>query len=224
MKNKLTIALPKGRLGDQTIEVLKRIGLGDGIDDTSRKLIFTDQNQEFAYMLVKPSDVITYVERGVADLGIIGKDSLMEDQADVYELIDLGFGKCRFAVAGKTSIAIQKDEVLKIATKYPNVTKAYFEKKNQPIDIIKLNGSVELAPLVGLSDVIVDIVETGSTLKANGLEILEVMHDISARLIANRVSYRFKYEKITRIKNALWEVISWFVSLMNKTIVKYLIN
>jgi ATP phosphoribosyltransferase len=208
MKNKLTIALPKGRLGDQTIEVLKRIGLGDGIDDTSRKLIFTDQNQELAYMLVKPSDVITYVERGVADLGIIGKDSLMEDQADVYELIDLGFGKCRFAVAGKTSIDIQKDEVLKIATKYPNVTKAYFEKKNQPIDIIKLNGSVELAPLVGLSDVIVDIVETGSTLKANGLEILEVMHDISARLIANRVSYRFKYEKITRIKNALWEVIS----------------
>ncbi len=208
MKNKLTIALPKGRLGDQTIEVLKRIGLGDGIDDTSRKLIFTDQNQELSYMLVKPSDVITYVERGVADLGIIGKDSLMEDQADVYELIDLGFGKCRFAVAGKTSYDMQKDEVLKIATKYPNVTKRYFEKKNQPIDIIKLNGSVELAPLVGLSDVIVDIVETGSTLKANGLDILEVMHDISARLIANRVSYRFKYEKITWIKNALWEVIS----------------
>lgn len=208
MKNKLTIALPKGRLGDQTIEVFKRIGLGDGIDDTSRKLIFTDQNQEFSYMLVKPSDVITYVERGVADLGIIGKDSLMEDQADVYELIDLGFGKCRFAVAGKKSIDIQKDEVLKIATKYPNVTKAYFEKKNQPIDIIKLNGSVELAPLVGLSDVIVDIVETGSTLKANGLDILEDMYNISARLIANRVSYRFKYESITRIKNALWEVIS----------------
>lgn len=208
MKNKLTIALPKGRLGDQTIEVFKRIGLGDGIDDTSRKLIFEDQNQEFSYMLVKPSDVITYVERGVADLGIIGKDSLMEDQADVYELIDLGFGKCRFAVAGKKSMDIQKDEVLKIATKYPNVTKAYFEKKNQPIDIIKLNGSVELAPLVGLSDVIVDIVETGSTLKANGLEILEEMHNISARLIANRVSYRFKYETITRIKNALWEVIS----------------
>ncbi len=208
MKNKLTIALPKGRLGDQTIEVLKRIGLGDVIDDTSRKLIFTDPNQELSYMLVKPSDVITYVERGVADLGIIGKDSLMEDQADVYELIDLGFGKCRFAVAGKTSNDMQKDEVLKIATKYPHVTKQYFEKKNQPIDIIKLNGSVELAPLVGLSDVIVDIVETGSTLKANGLEILEVMHDISARLIANRVSYRFKYEKITWIKNALWEVLS----------------
>lgn len=208
MKNKLTIALPKGRLGDQTIEVLKRIGLGDVIDDTSRKLIFTDPNQELSYMLVKPSDVITYVERGVADLGIIGKDSLMEDQADVYELIDLGFGKCRFAVAGKTSNDMQKDEVLKIATKYPHVTKQYFAKKNQPIDIIKLNGSVELAPLVGLSDVIVDIVETGSTLKANGLEILEVMHDISARLIANRVSYRFKYEKITWIKNALWEVLS----------------
>lgn len=208
MKNKLTIALPKGRLGDQTIEVLKRIGLGDVIDDTSRKLIFTDPSQELSYMLVKPSDVITYVERGVADLGIIGKDSLMEDQADVYELIDLGFGKCRFAVAGKTSNDMQKDEVLKIATKYPHVTKQYFEKKNQPIDIIKLNGSVELAPLVGLSDVIVDIVETGSTLKANGLEILEVMHDISARLIANRVSYRFKYEKITWIKNALWEVLS----------------
>lgn len=208
MKDKLTIALPKGRLGDQAIEVLKQIGLGHIIDDSTRKLVFTDQEQAVSFMLVKPSDVITYVERGVADVGIIGKDSLMEDQADVYELIDLGFGKCRFAVAGKPTMDIQKDEVLKIATKYPNVTKAYFAKKNQPIDIIKLNGSVELAPLVGLSDVIVDIVETGSTLKANGLEILEVMHDISARLIVNRVSYRFNYEKITKIKDALWEVLS----------------
>jgi len=197
MKKGLTIALPKGRLGEVAIEKFKAIGWANSIDESSRQLIFYDEVADTTYMLVKPSDVITYVERGVADVGVIGKDSILEEKANVYELLDLGFGKCQFAIAGKNGQSLtKKDEVLKIATKYPNVTKAYFEKKAQPIEIIKLNGSVELAPLVGLSDVIVDIVETGSTLKANGLIILENMMAISAKLISNRVSYRFKYEAI----------------------------
>jgi ATP phosphoribosyltransferase len=148
-------------------------------------------------MLVKPSDVMTYVEKGVADLGVIGKDNILEEDLDVYELIDLGFGRCKFSVAGKKGEVIhQRDDVLRVATKYPKVALNFFNLRNQPIDIIKLNGSVELAPLVGLADVIVDIVETGSTLRANGLDVLEDMYDISAKLIANRVSYRFKYERI----------------------------
>jgi ATP phosphoribosyltransferase len=155
-------------------------------------------------MFVKPIDVITYVENGVADVGVIGKDSILEEEADVYELLDLGFGKCKFSIAGYPgNVLHQKDTVLRIATKYPKVTSSYFQKRNQPIEIIKLNGSVELAPLVGLSDVIVDIVETGSTLKANGLVILEDMIDISAKLIANRVSYRFKYDRIKGLVDQL---------------------
>ncbi len=197
MKKGLTIALPKGRLGEVAIEKFKAIGWANSIDESSRQLIFYDEVADTTYMLVKPSDVITYVERGVADVGVIGKDSILEEKANVYELLDLGFGTCQFAIAGKNGQSLtKKDEVLKIATKYPNVTKAHFEKKAQPIEIIKLNGSVELAPLVGLSDVIVDIVETGSTLKANGLIVLENMMAISAKLISNRVSYRFKYEAI----------------------------
>jgi ATP phosphoribosyltransferase len=194
----LTIALPKGRLGDEAIEKFKQMGCGDVIITDSRKLIFIDENKKLKYMLVKPSDVTTYVESGVADLGIIGSDTLLEDEKNLYELMPLGFGYCTFAVAGKKGEIIQqRDDVLRIATKYPKVTKKYFSQKNQAIDIIKLNGSVELAPLVGLSDVIVDIVETGSTLKANGLEVLETMMDVSARLISNPVSYRFKYQAIT---------------------------
>lgn len=197
MKYNLTIALPKGRLGEVSIEKFREIGWAKTIDETSRQLVFNDQEMGVVYMLVKPSDVITYVERGVADLGIIGKDSILEEKANIYELLDLGFGKCQFAIAGKSEQALsKKDEILRIATKYPHVTQSYFEKKMQPIEIITLNGSVELAPLVGLSDVIVDIVETGNTLKANGLMILETMMSISAKLISNRVSYRFKYEAI----------------------------
>jgi len=207
MKKNLTIALPKGRLGDVAIEKFRLIGWANTIEESSRQLVFYDENMGVTYMLVKPSDVITYVERGVADVGIIGKDSILEEKANVYELLDLGFGKCQFAIAGKSEQSLtKKDEVLKIATKYPNVTKAYFEKKAQPIEIIKLNGSVELAPLVGLSDVIVDLVETGNTLKANGLIILETMMAISAKLISNRVSYRFKYDAIRALVKHMEEL------------------
>ena len=200
MNKYLTIALPKGRLGDQALEQFHHIGIANVIDSKSRKLIFLDDELMMRFMLVKPSDVITYVENGVADIGVIGKDSILEEDADVYELIDLGFGQCKFSIAGKSKKALhQMDSILKIATKYPKITKTYFSQRNQPIEIIRLNGSVELAPLVGLADVIVDIVETGSTLQAHGLEIIEDMMDISAKLIANRVSYRFKYDSIQDI-------------------------
>lgn len=202
MNEYLTFALPKGRLGDEAIRQLESIGMASSIEKDSRKLVFLDLEKKIRFMFVKPVDVITYVENGVADLGIIGKDSILEEEADVYELLDLGFGKCKFSVAGKPGNKMhQKESLLKIATKYPKVTMDYFAKRNQPIEIIKLNGSVELAPLVGLSDVIVDIVETGGTLKANGLDILEDMMDISAKLISNRVSYRFKYDRIQWLVN-----------------------
>jgi len=200
----LTIALPKGRLGEDAIKQLKTIGYADVIDLKSRKLIFEDTDQNIRYMIVKPVDVITYVTQGVADVGIIGRDSILEEGLEVYELLDLGFGLCKFSIAGfKDKPHKQKDEILKVATKYPNVARQYFKSKNQKIEIIKLNGSVELAPLVGLSDVIVDIVETGNTLKANGLEIIEDMFDISAQLISNQVSYRFKFETINDIVTRL---------------------
>jgi ATP phosphoribosyltransferase len=204
MNDYLTFALPKGRLGDSAIEQFEAIGWASSIEKDSRKLIFIDEERRLRFMFVKPIDVITYVENGVADVGVIGKDSILEEEADVYELLDLGFGKCKFSIAGYPgNVLHQKDTVLRIATKYPKVTSSYFQKRNQPIEIIKLNGSVELAPLVGLSDVIVDIVETGSTLKANGLVILEDMIDISAKLIANRVSYRFKYDRIKGLVDQL---------------------
>jgi len=203
-KNTLTIALPKGRLGVDALNALQAVGFGDTVDLQSRQLIFYDELNDVRYMIVKPVDVITYVYEGVADLGIIGKDSIMEEDKDIYELLDLGFGKCKFSIAGYPNQTISpKDEVLKVASKYPFVSQKYFQAKDQKIEIIKLNGSVELAPLVGLADVIVDIVETGSTLKANGLTILEDMFDISAKLISNRVSYRFKTSKINDLMQRL---------------------
>ena len=165
-------------------------------------LIFTDEENKITYIHVKPSDVVTYVEKGVADLGIVGKDTILENENDdeVYELLDLGFGKCKFSVAGiKGKNNYSKEEILKVATKYPHIAKKYFKSRGQNIEIIKLNGSVELAPIVGLSDVIVDLVETGNTLKVNGLEIVEDMCNISSRIIANRVSYKFNKEKIENI-------------------------
>ena len=207
MNNYLTIALPKGRLGDSALAQFEKIGFTNAIDQSSRKLIFIDETFKLRYMFVKPSDVITYVENGVADVGVIGKDSILEEEADVYELMDLGFGKCKVSIAGKSIKALhQIDSILKIATKYPKITKTFFSQRNQPIEIIHLKGSVELAPLVGLSDVIVDIVETGSTLRANGLEIIEDMIDISAKLISNRVSYRFKYDRITDLCSKLSKI------------------
>jgi ATP phosphoribosyltransferase len=200
----ITIALAKGRLGKQAYKILKKIGLGDSIDLDSRKLIFKDEKNKIDYIYVKPSDVVTYVEKGVADLGIVGKDVILENDTDIYEILDLGFGKCKFSIASiKGQNIYKKDDTLKVATKYPEISKKYFKEKQQKIEIIKLNGSVELAPLVKLSDVIVDLVETGDTLKANGLEVIEDMFNISARLICNRISYRFQYDRIQSITKLL---------------------
>ncbi len=202
--DQLTIALAKGRLADSSLKIFQENGFGEEIDEKSRKLMFRDQQFKITYIFVKPSDVVTYVEKGVADIGIVGKDVIEETEGDVYEIMDLGFGKCKFSIAGYADQAvIKKNEVLRIASKYPNVVKKVFKDREQRYEVIKLNGSVELAPILGLSDVIVDIVETGNTLEANGLVVLEDLMDISARLIANRVSYRFKYEMIRNIEKIL---------------------
>lgn len=202
--NYITIALAKGRLGDEAYKLFKSLKLTIDMDMNSRKLVFEDDENMIRYIYVKPTDVITYVEKGVADLGIVGRDSILEQEGDFYELLDLNIGKCKFSIAGlKEKNEYRKDEILKVATKYPNTAKKLFKNKGQKIQIIKLNGSVELAPLVGLSHVIVDIVETGNTLKANGLKIIEDICDISAKVIANKVSYRFKFGRIKSITNTL---------------------
>ena len=198
----IVIAIAKGRIEKDVYRRLKILNMEDCIETDSRKLIFTDEENKITYIHVKPSDVVTYVEKGVADLGIVGKDTILENENDdeVYELLDLGFGKCKFSVAGiKGKNNYSKEEILKVATKYPHIAKKYFKSRGQNIEIIKLNGSVELSPIVGLSDVIVDLVETGNTLKVNGLEIVEDMCNISSRIIANRVSYKFNKEKIENI-------------------------
>ena len=198
----IVIAIAKGRIEKDVYRRLKILNMEDCIETDSRKLIFTDEENKITYIHVKPSDVVTYVEKGVADLGIVGKDTILENENDdeVYELLYLGFGKCKFSVAGiKGKNNYSKEEILKVATKYPHIAKKYFKSRGQNIEIIKLNGSVELAPIVGLSDVIVDLVETGNTLKVNGLEIVEDMCNISSRIIANRVSYKFNKEKIENI-------------------------
>jgi len=196
----LTVAIPKGRLGEQVIQMLKSAGIGQCINEKSRKLIFEDESKNIKYMLLKNSDVITYVENGVADIGFSGKDMIMENNADIYELYKMNIGKCKLSVAGiKGRKIFMEDTILKVATKFPNTAKKYFDSKGQKIRTIKLNGSIELAPILGLSDVIVDIVETGNTLKANGLEVLEDMYDISAMIISNRISYKFKRKEIKEI-------------------------
>ena len=195
----LTIAISKGSVADEVYKLLERIGLSNSIEKKSRKLIFEDETNRLKFIYVKSSDVVTYVENGVADLGIVGKDMILERPSDVYELYDLGFGKCKFAVAGIKGKDIPNDKVLRVATKYTETAKKYFKDKGQTVKLIKLNGSVELAPLVGLSDVIVDLVQTGNTIKANGLEVIEEMFQISSRIICNRVSYRFKYKKINEL-------------------------
>ncbi|MBZ4684063.1 MAG: phosphoribosyltransferase [Fusobacteriaceae bacterium] len=196
----LNIALPKGRIGEDSYKILKKLGYSSAeYENKDRKLVFINEEKKIKYFLVKSSDVPVYVERGAADIGIVGKDVLMESKANVYELLDLGFGKCRFAVAAPVDFVDNYEKKLVVATKYINVAREYFEKQERDIDLIKLNGSVELGPLVNLSDVIVDIVETGSTLKANNLEEREKIADISARLIVNRNSYRFKNEIINKL-------------------------
>ena len=196
----LTIAIPKGRLGTQTIEILKSAGIGSTIDEKSRKLVFNNENKDIDFILLKNSDVITYVENGIADIGISGKDMIMESSGDFYQLYKMNIGKCKIAVAGiKGRKVFRDDTILKVATKFPETAKRFFSSRGQKIKIIKLNGSIELAPILGLSDVIVDIVETGHTLKANGLEVIEDIYDISAMVIANKISYKFKRKEIKEI-------------------------
>ena len=200
----ITIAIAKGRLGEQGLALFKGTDMEIEREKDSRKLIFSDKKGNTQYIFVKPSDVVTYVEKGVADLGIVGKDIILEENKDVYEIMDLGFGKCKFVIAGfKDHEKKSNKDVLRIATKYPQYVQTVFENRWQKIEVIKLNGSVELAPLIGLSDYIVDIVETGNTLRDNGLVILEELDDISARLIVNKVSYRFKYNNIQEIEEIL---------------------
>ncbi|ADQ04816.1 ATP phosphoribosyltransferase [Caldicellulosiruptor owensensis OL] len=192
----ITIALPKGRLAQQTVELLKRASLVDiDISEESRKLIMEDTQNSLRFLMVKPFDVPTYVEYGVADVGVVGKDVLLEMNKRVYELLDLKIGKCFVALAGPKGMSklfLEKPDKT-IATKFPNIAKEYFENvRGEDVKIIKLNGSVELAPILGLSDMIVDIVESGRTLKENGLEVYEKLYDISARLIANRASLKLK--------------------------------
>lgn len=200
----LNIALPKGRLGDKVYKLFAEVDyVCPELGEDNRKLVFENAASGVRYMLVKPSDVAIYVEKGAVDIGVVGRDVLIESEADVYELLDLGFGKCRLAVAGKKDFVEDKSLPLRVATKYPNVTQEYYAKKSRQIDIIKLNGSIELAPILGLSDVIVDIVETGTTLKENGLEVFETVEESSARLIANKSSYQFKKEEIERAVSRL---------------------
>ncbi len=200
----LNIALPKGRLGDKGYELFKSIGLEHKeLEQKTRKLILTNESKKIRFILVRASDVPIYIERGAADIGIVGKDIIMEDERSLYEIMDLNFGKCKFAIASIPGYKVRGSiKPTRIATKYPNIAKKYFSSKGIQIDIIKLNGSVEIAPLVGLSDAIVDIVETGNTLKVNGLIIIEEICPVSARLIANKVSFKVKNERISGIIDA----------------------
>jgi len=205
----LNIALPKGRLGDQVYKMLSSIGYEcAAIYEDNRKLVFESEENGVRYLLVKPSDVAIYVEHGAADVGIVGKDILLDSKPDVYELLDLNIGKCRLAVAGPEDYIEDRDNVLRVATKFANVARDYYSSLNREIEIIKLNGSIELAPILGLSDVIVDIVESGKTLRENHLKVLTTIVPVSARFIANRSSYLFKSEAISRMMAGLQEVLS----------------
>ena len=204
MNNMVNIALPKGRLGEKVYGMLEAAGFDcPGMRENSRKLIFENETTGVRYFWVKPSDVAIYVERGAADLGIAGKDILLEYEPKVYELLDLNLGKCRMAVAAKKDFRDNPEKTVRVATKFSHITKQYYRSQCRDIDIIKLNGSIELAPILGLSDVIVDIVETGTTLKENDLVPFETIFPISARLISNKVSYKFKQQKIMAITAGL---------------------
>ncbi|MCX8129192.1 MAG: ATP phosphoribosyltransferase [Clostridia bacterium] len=199
----LTIALSKGRLTDLSIELFEAIGIDcSELKDSSRKLILTDEKNKIKFFLAKPADVPTYVEYGAADIGIVGKDTLLEEGRHLYEVLNLGFAACRMVVAGPAALQGRLDQLnnKRVATKYPRIAREYFEhKRRESIEVIKLNGSVELAPLVGLSEVIVDLVESGRTLKENGLVVLDTIADISARMVVNRVSLKMESERINRI-------------------------
>ncbi len=209
MKRKINIALPKGRLGEKAYRIFEEIGYGclEVLSD-SRKLIFENEENGVCYFWAKPSDVAIYVERGAADVGIVGKDILLEGGHDVYELLDLKMGKCRMAVAGIKGKRPDSEKTLRVATKFTHIAREYYEQKGRDIDIIKLNGSIEIAPLLGLSDVIVDIVETGKTLLENNLEPYETIVPISARFVANKAAYRFKRDEINRMVEKISEKIN----------------
>ena len=200
----INIALPKGRLGEKVYAMFKSAGYEcPSIEEENRKLVFENPEKGVRYFWVKPSDVAIYVERGAADIGVAGKDILLEYRPDVYELADLGVGKCRMCVAGPKEFFDDRTQTLRVATKFPRIARSYYASLSRDIDIIQLNGSIELAPILGLSDVIVDIVETGRTLLENGLEPKEEIVPISARLIANKVSYKFKNAAIRRLSDAV---------------------
>lgn len=204
MKTMINVALPKGRLGEKVYDMFEKSGFEcPSIKENSRKLIFENEEVGIRFFWVKPSDVAIYVERGAADIGVAGKDILLEYEPDVYELLDLNIGKCRMAVAAKKNFRDNTNKTLRVATKFTNIAKNYYAGIGRDIDIIKLNGSIEIAPILDLSDVIVDIVETGTTLLENDLEPFETIIPISARLIANKSAFKFKNEMIEKIRIGL---------------------
>lgn len=209
----ITIALAKGRLAKKTLEILETIGITceEMKDPNSRKLIFVNEELKLKFFLSKANDVPTYVEYGAADIGVVGRDTILEEGRKLYEVLDLKLGQCRMCVAGPLSAKelLQHGELIRVATKYPNIAKDYFyNKKHQTVEIIKLNGSIELAPIVGLAEVIVDIVETGSTLRENGLEVLEEVCSLSARVVVNQVSMKMEHERITKMITDLRNAIN----------------
>ena len=210
--NYLTIALGKGRLAKKTMKLFEKIGITctEMEDAKTRKLIFVNEEARLKFFLAKVPDVPTYVEYGAADIGVVGLDTILEENRNIFEVLDLGFGKCKMCICGPASAKelLNGKEIIRVATKYPKIAKDYFyNRKSQTVDIIKLNGSIELAPILELSDVICDIVETGTTLRENGLTVLEEVCDLSARVVVNEVSYRMEYDRITdivsRLKGAL---------------------
>ncbi len=204
MNRMINVALPKGRLGEKVYSLMKTAGFPcPAMESPSRKLIFENKEKGIRYFWVKPSDVSIYVERGAADIGVVGKDILLEYEPEVYELLDLQIGKCRMAVAGKAGFQDPVGETLRVATKFPNIAQRFYNSKCRDIDIIHLNGSIELAPILDLSDVVVDIVETGTTLKENDLHVLETIVPISARLIANVSGMKFKESAIEAVRQGL---------------------
>ena len=208
MKTMINVALPKGRLGEKVYDMFEKSGFEcPSIKENNRKLIFENEEVGIRYFWVKPSDVAIYVERGAADIGVAGKDIILEYSPDVYELLDLDIGKCRMAVAAKKGFKDDTSRTLKVATKFSNIAAKYYGEKCRDIDIIHLNGSIEIAPILGLSDVIVDIVETGKTLLENDLMPYETIVPISARLISNKSSYKFKQEKVDLITKCLSEIV-----------------
>lgn len=209
----LTFALAKGRLAKKTLALFEQIGITceEMKDPDTRKLIFVNEELKMKFFLSKATDVPTYVEYGAADIGVVGKDTILEEDRNLYEVMDLGFGKCRMCVCGPASARelLTKNEIIRVASKYPHIAKNYFNNnKNQTVEIIKLNGSVELAPIVGLSEVIVDIVETGSTLRENGLEVLEEICPLSARMVVNQVSLKMENDRIRKLLADLNNVIT----------------